>query len=70
VEKYPMMQLKVSGMTCEHCVRAVTQAVEAVPDVESVAVDLAAGQVRVEGSPEREAVVDAIREEGYEVEGA
>ncbi len=65
-----MMQLKVSGMTCEHCARAVTQAVEAVPEVESVAVDLAAGQVRVEGSPEREAVVDAIREEGYEVEGA
>ena len=30
-------------MSCQHCVRAVTQAIESVAGVESVAVDLASG---------------------------
>jgi len=37
----------VSGMTCEHCVRAVTEEVEAVPGVTGVAVDLATGRLEI-----------------------
>ena len=37
----------VSGMTCSHCERAVTEEISAVEGVESVAVDLAGGTVTV-----------------------
>ncbi|MBW4025271.1 MAG: heavy-metal-associated domain-containing protein [Proteobacteria bacterium] len=37
-----MLASKVSGMTCGHCVTAVTKAVNTVPLVESVKVDLLA----------------------------
>ncbi len=62
-----MLELKVTGMTCDHCVRAVTQAVRAVPGAGDVAVDLEAGRVRVQGNPEADAVRAAIIEEGYDV---
>jgi len=62
-----MLNLNVSGMTCGHCVSAVTKAVKAVPGAEDVAVDLALGEVRVGGNPDPEAVRAAIAEEGYEV---
>lgn len=59
----------VAGMTCDHCVRAVTEEVASIDGVESVAVDLATGQVTV-NSPTAidDAVFDAaIDEAGYEV---
>lgn len=65
-----MIRLKVSGMTCEHCVRAITQAVKALPGVEGVSVDLARGDVTVTGTPSERAVRDAIAEEGYTVQAA
>lgn len=63
------MRLKVSGMTCGHCVSAVTKAVRAVPAVEEVAVDLPTGTVTVTGNPDPRAVREAIAEEGYEILG-
>lgn len=58
----------VTGMSCEHCVAAVTQAVGALDGVEAVAVDLAAGSVRVDGTGvSDDAVRAAVAEEGYEV---
>lgn len=62
-----MLTLKVSGMTCGHCVAAVTKAVRAVPAVDAVSVDLASGTVTVTGRPDAHAVRGAIAEEGYEV---
>ena len=62
-----MLDLAVEGMTCEHCVRAVTGAVSAVSGVSSVAVDLAAGRVRIVGDPDLAAVKGAIEAEGYTV---
>jgi copper chaperone len=63
-----MLRLKVSGMTCEHCVRAITQAVRALPGVEDVSVDLAQGDVMVAGMPDERAVREAIAEKGYDVQ--
>ncbi len=59
----------VTGMTCEHCVRAVTEEVGAVPGVTSVDVDLSAGRVTVAGpAPVDEAAVRAaVEQAGYEV---
>ncbi len=59
----------VTGMTCGHCVRAVTEEVSAVPGVTAVDVDLDAGRVRVtgDGSVDDRAVRAAVDEAGYEV---
>jgi len=65
-----MLNLKVSGMTCGHCVSAVTKAVKAVPGADDVAVDLKSGEVKVMGNPDPNAVRHAIAEEGYEVQAS
>ena len=62
--------LNVQGMTCGHCVSAITTAVEALPGVTGVEVDLAAGTVRVDGSAERATVAAAIDDAGYDVQPA
>jgi copper ion binding protein len=59
----------VSGMTCEHCVRSVTEEVSEVPGVTAVDVDLAAGQVTVAGAADADAVRAAVAEAGYQVVG-
>jgi copper ion binding protein len=61
------MVLEVSGMTCDHCVSAITSAVSALPGVTAVDVDLQAGSVRVEGTPDADAVTAAIEDAGYDV---
>ncbi len=58
----------VDGMTCGHCVAAVTTEVTKVSGVEDVAVDLTAKTVTVTGEPIDDAAVrDAIDEAGYTV---
>ena len=59
----------VTGMTCDHCVRAVHDEVAAIPGVDAVRVDLASGQVTVEADPavDRAAVAAAVDEAGYEL---
>lgn len=43
------LELEVQGMTCGSCVKHVTQALQSVPGVNHVEVDLANGRARVEG---------------------
>ena len=59
----------VTGMTCGHCVAAVTEEVSKLDGVTKVAVDLASGQVSVEsdGPLDDVAVAAAVDEAGYEV---
>jgi copper ion binding protein len=57
----------VQGMSCAHCVAAVTREVGTVPGVEAVAVDLDAAQVHVRGAAEDAAIRAAITDAGYEV---
>ncbi|WP_280191867.1 heavy-metal-associated domain-containing protein [Delftia sp. PS-11] len=57
----------VQGMTCGHCERAVTQAVQGVDSQAQVKIDRAAQRVEVESSASREALGAAIAEEGYQV---
>lgn len=61
------VELKVEGMSCAHCVRAVTEAIRARDPRAQVAVDLAAGTVRAETSLPRQDVAAAVEEEGYKV---
>jgi copper chaperone len=60
------IEIKVSGMSCQHCVAAVDKAVRAVPGVTDATVDLAAGAVKVAGTFDRLQVVQAIKTAGYE----
>ncbi|EST14901.1 heavy-metal-associated domain protein [Pseudomonas putida S610] len=58
----------VEGMTCGHCVKAVTQAVQALDSAAKVDVDLANKQVRVDSSANPAQIRAAIQEEGYQAE--
>jgi copper chaperone len=58
-------QIEISGMTCQHCVNAVTRALRALPGVEAVQVRLAPGQATVSGSAQVGQLLQAIETEGY-----
>ena len=60
----------VEGMTCGHCVNAVTGEVTKVPGVTDVRVDLEAKAVTVTGgSIDDAAIAAAVEEAGYAVAG-
>lgn len=59
------MRLAVDGMTCGHCVRAITRAVQALDPAAQVAVDLDARSVDVQTDLPAEQVVAAIVAAGY-----
>ena len=61
-----MQVFNVQGMSCGHCVKAITQALQAKDPAASVRVDLAAKEVGVESALTSEQVIAAISEEGYE----
>jgi copper chaperone CopZ len=60
--------LNVDGMTCMHCVGAVKKALEQVPGVETAEVSLEKAQAVVTGDADVQAMVAAIKEEGYSAE--
>jgi len=60
-----MIAFEVQDMTCGHCARAITQAVQAVDPGAQVQIDLAAHRVAIESAQAAAALGDAIREAGY-----
>jgi copper ion binding protein len=60
---------RVTGMTCDHCVRAVSEEVGRLTGVTGVAVDLASGTVTVSSDAplDRDAVRAAVGEAGYQL---
>lgn len=60
---------RVDGMSCEHCVRAVTSEVGALEAVDAVSVDLAARTVAVTGDAAQHDVAAAVTEAGYTLVG-
>ncbi len=61
-------QLAVGGMTCGNCARHVTEAIQGVPEVASATVQLDAGRatVRWQSQPNLPAVLDAIKQAGFD----
>ena len=61
--------IKVSGMTCGHCVSAVTMELSLLPSVTEVDVDLESGQVTITSDTALELaqLATAIDEAGYEL---
>ncbi|MBL6456471.1 heavy-metal-associated domain-containing protein [Belnapia sp. T6] len=62
-----MITLQVEGMSCGHCVRAVTEAIHTLDPKAGVQVDLKSGTVRAETGAAPEAIAAAVEEEGYKV---
>jgi len=61
------LRLEIDGMSCDHCVRAVTTALRALPGVHVE--EVAIGRATVDYDPARttpEQVVEAVADEGYE----
>ena len=52
-------------MTCGHCQKAVTEALEGVDGVTDVEVDLESGDATLEGTGDADALVSAVEDEGY-----
>lgn len=64
--------IKVSGMTCGHCVQSVTEEISAIAGVTNVNVVLESGEVTIESDFElnNADLVAAVKEAGYEVAGS
>jgi copper chaperone len=65
------VQLKITGMSCGHCVKAVERALDEVQGVQVRNVQVGSAEVTYDpqqASTDR--LLEAIREEGYQVEVA
>jgi copper chaperone len=64
-----MAEIRVKGMSCGHCAAAVTRALQSLPGVSQVEVDLASGRVRYQspGPVLREDLARVIKAAGYEL---
>ena len=65
-----MKRIKVKGMSCQHCVQAVTKALQEVPGVKNVQVSLEDGEARFEEAADvdMQAVEYEVEKAGYSVE--
>ena len=60
------VKLRVEGMSCDHCVRAVTDALSKVSGVERVVeVSRERGEAIVDGGPDVGALIAAVDAEGF-----
>lgn len=57
----------VKGMTCGHCKAMVEKNLAKLPGVESVTVDLASGEVKIQGNPDVAAVKEVIDDLGFSI---
>jgi copper chaperone len=62
-----MIELKVEGMSCQHCVAAVTRAIREKDGSAQVQIDLASGRVSIESEQPADALRNAIEDAGYTV---
>jgi copper chaperone len=60
-----VIELKLPTMTCGHCVRTVTQTVQAVDAAAQVEIDLATQRVRIQSQQAQEVFTRALTKEGY-----
>ena len=65
-----MATITIKGMSCNHCVMAVTKALSAVDGISNVKVDLKSGEAAfTEVKPvDRTIIREAIRKAGYETD--
>jgi copper chaperone len=62
-----MAEFKVEGMSCQHCVAAITRSIQEIDSGAQVQVDLEQGRVVVASTEGIDALKEAIDEAGYTV---
>jgi copper chaperone len=62
-----MTEFEVQGMSCQHCVMAITRSIQEVDSSAKVRVDLEQGKVLVESAVRNDAIQAAIDDAGYTV---
>jgi copper chaperone len=64
-----MTTIKIKGMTCNHCVMAVTKALEEIGGVKNVRVDLKKGEATFDeaGPVDMNTIREKIKKAGYEL---
>ena len=67
-ENKKTLNLKVPDMTCQHCKVKITDALNSIPDVKSVSIDLKTKEVMVETEADKKTIIDKIKKEGYNPE--
>ena len=60
-----MLELTLPTMTCGHCVKAVTQAIQQADPQAKVVIDLPSHRVQVETAQDRPTIEAAVVEAGY-----
>ncbi|MEI6156760.1 MAG: cation transporter [Atribacterota bacterium] len=65
-----MMKLKIKGMSCQHCVMRVQKALEKVPGVVSVKVNLTKGEAEIntQDTVSSQELLAAVEKAGYEAQ--
>lgn len=62
-----MTTIQIKGMSCQHCVSSVAKALEALPGISDVQVDLDNGEARFQGEADEQTVKQTIDNIGFEV---
>ena len=62
-----MATIKIKGMSCQHCVKSTQQALEKIPGISEVRVDLEKGEATYQGNIDSLVVKAAIQKIGFEV---
>lgn len=62
-----MATVSIKGMSCQHCVASTKKALEDVPGVTNVKVDLEKGKASYDGEVNAEVIKEAITKIGFEV---
>ena len=64
-----MTTIKIKGMSCQHCVMAVTKALKEIEGLQDVAVDLEKGEAAFKEtkSVDMNLIKDKVKKAGYEV---
>jgi copper chaperone len=62
-----MITIKINGMNCQHCVNSARKALETVPGISNIQIDLAKGEASFDGEVDLQAAKEAIAKIGFEV---
>lgn len=60
------IELNIKGMNCNHCVRAVTKALQSVPGVVKADVYLERNLAIIDGNPDMASLIKSVHDAGYE----
>ncbi|HEX6534336.1 MAG TPA: cation transporter [Gemmatimonadaceae bacterium] len=60
--------LDITGMSCGHCVHAVSEALKETPGVRVQKVDIGSARIEVDDDTAAGAAIEAVRDAGYEAE--